>query len=155
MLVQFVVNKDGSVGEHSILSSKIVRPINRTDSMRVAAEQGAMLDEVMVTALQMTDSGDPNILSVEALKDLVKKMPGAEMDEVGNVTINGKAVKTLKVEGKEYKIDQNMVAYQNARIALEEEAVRVLKLMPKWTPGMQRGKAVRVRYTMPVIYRLQ
>jgi protein TonB len=48
-----------------------------------------------------------------------------------------------------------MVAYQNARIALEEEAVRVLKLMPKWTPGMQRGKAVRVRYTMPVIYRLQ
>ena len=155
VLVQFVVNKDGSVGEHSILSSKITRPINRTDSMRVAAEQGAMLDEVMVTALQMTDSGDPNILSVAALKDLVKRMPGAEMDEVGNVTINGKAVKTLKVEGKEYKIDQNMVAYQNARIALEEEAVRVLKLMPKWTPGMQRGKAVRVRYTMPVIYRLQ
>jgi protein TonB len=47
-----------------------------------------------------------------------------------------------------------MVAYQNARIALEEEAVRVLKLMPKWTPGMQRGKPVRVRYTMPVFYRL-
>lgn len=155
VLVQFVVNKDGSVGEHSILSSKIVRPINRTDSLRIAAEQGAMLDEVMVNALEMTDSGDPNILSVEALKELVKKLPGAEMDEVGNVTINGKAVKTLKVEGKEYKIDQNMVAYQNARIALEEEAVRVLKLMPKWTPGMQRGKAVRVRYTMPVIYRLQ
>ena len=123
--------------------------------MRVAAEQGTMLDEVMVTALQMTDSGDPNILSVAELKALVQKLPGAEMDEVGNVTINGKAVKTLKVEGKEYKIDQNMVAYQNARIALEEEAVRVLKLMPKWTPGMQRGKAVRVRYTMPVIYRLQ
>ena len=155
VLVQFVVNKDGSVGEHSILSSKIVRPINRTDSMRVAAEQGTMLDEVMVTALQMTDSGDPNILSVAELKALVQKLPGAEMDEVGNVTINGKAVKTLKVEGKEYKIDQDMVAYQNARIALEEEAVRVLKLMPKWTPGMQRGKAVRVRYTMPVIYRLQ
>jgi TonB-dependent SusC/RagA subfamily outer membrane receptor len=155
VLVQFVVNKDGSVGEHSILSSKITRPINRTDSLRIAAEQGTMLDEVMVTALQMTDSGDPNILSVAELKALVQKLPGAEMDEVGNVTINGKAVKTLKVEGKEYKIDQNMVAYQNARIALEEEAVRVLKLMPKWTPGMQRGKAVRVRYTMPVIYRLQ
>jgi TonB-dependent SusC/RagA subfamily outer membrane receptor len=155
VLVQFVVNKDGSVGEHSILSSKITRPINRTDSLRIAAEQGTMLDEVMVNALEMTDSGDPNTLSVAELKALVQKLPGAEMDEVGNVTINGKAVKTLKVEGKEYKIDQNMVAYQNARIALEEEAVRVLKLMPKWTPGMQRGKAVRVRYTMPVIYRLQ
>jgi len=155
VLVQFVVDKDGSVGEHSILSSKIVRPINRTDSLRIAAEQGTMLDEVMVNAFEMTDSGDPNILSVAELKALVQKLPGAEMDEVGNVTINGKAVKTLKVEGKEYKIDQDMVAYQNARIALEEEAVRVLKLMPKWTPGMQRGKAVRVRYTMPVIYRLQ
>ena len=155
VLVEFVINKDGSVGEHSILSSKITRPINRTDSMCIAAEQGTMLDEVMVNALQMTDSGDPNILSVAALKDLVKRMPGAEMDEAGNVTINGKAVKTLKVEGKEYKIDQDMVAYQNARIALEEEAVRVLKLMPKWTPGMQRGKVVRVRYTIPITYRLQ
>lgn len=154
VLVQFVVDKDGSVGEHSILSSKIVRPINRTDSLRMAAEQGTMLDEVMVNALEMTDSGDPNILSVTELKKLVQKLPGAEMDEVGNVTINGKTVKTLKVEGKEYKIDQDMVAYQNARIALEEEAVRVLKLMPKWTPGMQRGKAVRVRYTIPIIYRL-
>ena len=154
VLVQFVVDKDGSVGGHSILSSKITRPINRTDSMRVAAEQGTMLDEVMVNALEMTDSADPNTLSVTELKKLVEKLPGAEMDEEGNVTINGKPVKTLKVEGKEYKIDQDMVAYQNARIALEEEAVRVLKLMPKWTPGMQRGKAVRVRYTMPIIYRL-
>lgn len=154
VLVQFVVDKDGSVGGHSILSSKIVRPINRTDSMRVAAEQGTMLDEVMVNALEMTDSADPNTLSVTELKKLVEKLPGAEMDEEGNVTINGKPVKTLKVEGKEYKIDQDMVAYQNARIALEKEAVRVLKLMPKWTPGMQRGKAVRVRYTIPIIYRL-
>lgn len=154
VLVQFVVDKDGSVGGHSILSSKITRPINRTDSLRIAAEQGTMLDEVMVNALEMTDSADPNTLSVTELKKLVQKLPGAEMDEVGNVTINGKTVKTLKVEGKEYKIDQDMVAYQNARIALEEEAVRVLKLMPKWTPGMQRGKAVRVRYTIPIIYRL-
>jgi TonB family protein len=38
---------------------------------------------------------------------------------------------------------------------LNEEALRVVKNMPKWSPGMQRGKAVRVRYTVPVLFRLQ
>ena len=38
--------------------------------------------------------------------------------------------------------------------ALKDEAIRVVKLMPKWKPGKQRGKAVRVKYTIPVQYRL-
>lgn len=38
---------------------------------------------------------------------------------------------------------------------LDAEAIRVLSAMPKWTPGTQRGKAVRVRYTVPVFFRLQ
>ena len=37
---------------------------------------------------------------------------------------------------------------------LDKEALRVIKLMPKWKPGKQRGKAVRVRYTQPVLFRL-
>jgi len=35
------------------------------------------------------------------------------------------------------------------------EAVRVVKSMPKWTPGKQRGKAVRVQYNLPVNFNLQ
>ena len=38
---------------------------------------------------------------------------------------------------------------------LDKEAVRVIQSMPKWKPGKQRGKAVRVRYTLPVMFRLQ
>ena len=38
---------------------------------------------------------------------------------------------------------------------LDKEAVRVIKSMPKWKPGKQRGKAVRVKYTVPVNFRLQ
>ena len=38
--------------------------------------------------------------------------------------------------------------------SLDREAVRVIKAMPKWTPGKQNGKAVRVRYTMPVTFML-
>ena len=38
---------------------------------------------------------------------------------------------------------------------LDKEALRVVGLMPKWKPGKQRGKAVRVKYTLPVMFRLQ
>lgn len=37
----------------------------------------------------------------------------------------------------------------------DEEAVRVIKAMPKWTPGKQRGKPVRVQYRMPIKFTLQ
>ena len=37
----------------------------------------------------------------------------------------------------------------------DEEAMRVVKAMPKWSPGKQRGKTVRVSYTLPVVFKLQ
>ncbi len=39
--------------------------------------------------------------------------------------------------------------------SLDKEAVRVIKTMPKWKPGKQRGKPVRVKYTVPVNFKLQ
>jgi protein TonB len=38
---------------------------------------------------------------------------------------------------------------------LDKEAIRVISSMPKWIPGEQDGKKVRVRYTLPVNFRLQ
>lgn len=38
--------------------------------------------------------------------------------------------------------------------ALDKEAVRVIGSMPAWKPGKQRGQAVNVRYTLPVVFRL-
>ena len=39
--------------------------------------------------------------------------------------------------------------------SLDKEAVRVIKTMPKWKPGKQRGKPVRVKFTVPVSFKLQ
>ena len=39
--------------------------------------------------------------------------------------------------------------------SLDKEAVRVIQSMPAWIPGRQNGKAVSVRYTLPIIFRLQ
>ena len=37
---------------------------------------------------------------------------------------------------------------------LSAEAVRVVKAMPKWKPGRQRGKKVRVQYNLPINFKL-
>ena len=37
---------------------------------------------------------------------------------------------------------------------LNVEAIRVIKAMPKWTPGKIKGKPVRVHYTMPIKFKL-
>ena len=39
--------------------------------------------------------------------------------------------------------------------ALDNEAVRVVKSSPKWEPGRQRDRAVKVSYTFPVIFQLR
>ena len=39
--------------------------------------------------------------------------------------------------------------------SLDKEAVRVVKSMPKWNPGKQNGSAVRVKYNVPVSFKLQ
>lgn len=39
--------------------------------------------------------------------------------------------------------------------SLDAEAIRVTSNMPKWQPGMQRGKAVNVKYTFPIDFKLQ
>ena len=57
------------------------------------------------------------------------------IDKEGNVT-NSKVTRS---------VDKDMDA----------EAIRLVKAMPKWKPGKQRGKAVRVKYTVPVTFKLQ
>lgn len=50
-------------------------------------------------------------------------------------------------------VDANVV--RSVDPYLDKEALRVINTMPKWKPGMQRGKPVRVKFTVPVMFRLQ
>jgi len=49
----------------------------------------------------------------------------------------------------------NVQAFRGPDPNLEREAIRVVKSMPKWKPGKQRGRAVNVSYSVPVRFRLQ
>ena len=49
----------------------------------------------------------------------------------------------------------NIQVLQTPDSSLSDEAVRILKTSPKWTPGKQRNQSVRVKYTLPIDFRIQ
>jgi protein TonB len=49
----------------------------------------------------------------------------------------------------------NIQVLQTPDSSLSDEAIRILKSSPKWTPGKQRNQTVRVKYTLPVDFRIQ
>ena len=59
------------------------------------------------------------------------------------------------VVNKDGSIVDVVVVRSSGDASLDKEAVRVINSMPKWKPGKQRGKPVRVKYTIPVNFRLQ
>ena len=89
--------------------------------------------------------------SVELMKFLSTnlKYPASALKD----SIQGRVVATFIVEKD--GSTSNVMVVKHVSDDLDAEAVRVIELMPKWIPGMQKGEAVRVKYTVPVTFRLQ
>ena len=62
-------------------------------------------------------------------------------------------ITVLKHKDSNKETPENKAALDKAREAARNEAVRVVKSMPKWTPAKHKGKAVRCYFTMPVTFR--
>ena len=67
--------------------------------------------------------------------------------------IQGRVICTFVVE-RDGSITDVKIA-KSVDPSLDKEAMRVVSSMPKWIPGKQNGSAVRVKYTLPVTFRLQ
>jgi len=67
--------------------------------------------------------------------------------------VQGRVIVTFVVEKDGSITDVRVV--KSVDPSLDKEAQRVVKSMPKWIPGKQNGAAVRVKYTVPVTFRLQ
>jgi len=67
--------------------------------------------------------------------------------------VEGRVVVTFVVERDGSITD--VIAVKKVDPSLDKEAIRVVKSMPHWIPGKQNGSAVRVKYTVPVTFRLQ
>ena len=107
--------------------------------------------------------------SQEKVYDVVEVMPSfpggqsALMQYLGNNIqypveaqengVQGRVIISFVVD-KDGSISHVKVA-KSADSALDREAMRVVESMPKWIPGKQNGECVRVRYSVPVVFRLK
>lgn len=92
---------------------------------------GVMLSEAVVTAkaVEIAIKGDTVEYNADSYKvqqsavveDLLKKMPGAEVSSDGKITINGKEVKKILVDGKEFFSDDPKVASKNLPAAMVDK----------------------------------
>ena len=73
--------------------------------------------------------------------------------EAENAGTQGRVIATFVVE-KDGSIS-NAKVVKSIDPALDAEALRVVNGMPNWNPGMQNGEPVRVKYTVPITFRLQ
>ena len=82
--------------------------------------------------------------------DAIIKYPLIAMEK----GIQGRVICQFVVE-KDGKLSNIHVERSSGDASLDKEAIRVINSMPKWKPGKQHGKPVRVKYTIPLNFRLQ
>ena len=87
----------------------------------------------------------------ECMKWLGKNMKYPQISQENGV--QGRVIVQFVVNSDGSIVDAQVV--RGVDPYLDKEALRVIGLMPKWKPGKQRGKAVRVKFTLPVMFRLQ
>lgn len=66
--------------------------------------------------------------------------------------IQGRGIVQFIVDEDGYIIEPNIV--RSVEPSLDKEALRIIKMLPQWKPGTLRGKAVKVKYTLPVTFKL-
>lgn len=89
----------------------------------IMSSDAVMLKETVVTgrAAQVIAKKDTLVYNPDAyrtpegspIEELIKRMPGAEVDEDGNITINGKQVKKILLDGKEFMLGDTEAALKN------------------------------------------
>ena len=104
---------------------------------KIAAENGVQ-GRVLVQFVVEKDGSLSNFAVVKKSGDIITK------NAQSGITVNAQGSAT----------EENKVP-QEAFDALNAEALRVLRGMPNWTPAKQRGQVVRMRYTLPVTFRLE
>jgi len=125
---------------------------------------------VVVKAESAEDTAQiKNVESTEKTFEVVEQMPafpGGDAALMKYLSENIKYPKAAEKAGEQGRVVVNFIVEKDGAISnvnvvrsvtptLDAEAVRVIKAMPKWVPGKQDGQFVRVKYNVPVSFRLQ
>ena len=111
---------------------------------------------------EMTQEGEAVFQVVEQMPEF----PGGMMAAMEFLAKNIKYPVAVQQAGIEGRVIVSFVVGEDGRVSdakvlrsvnpeLDAEAIRAINMMPNWIPGKQRGKEVAVKYTMPIVFRLQ
>ena len=97
--------------------------------------------------------------------EVMPQYPGGQIAMLKYIMENIKYPEQAMKEGIQGRVAVRFIVEKDGSISdvkpilsvhplLNKEAVRVVESMPKWTPGKQNGKPVRVRFNVPVMFKL-
>ena len=155
----------------AITMAAFARPEVQNASSEISAVKVNDLVGNLVTNLEekftLPDSNVP--LPPDSIYEIVEIMPvfpGGEAGMLKFLSDNIKYPAEAQEAGIEGRVFTRFVINEDGSVSdveilrsvhplLDAEAIRVVKAMPKWTPARQDGKAVKVRYALPLVFRLQ
>lgn len=136
-----------------------------TDAVKTVSEdQGQPYEIVWVPPVVETEKVEEDVIHVTA--EFMPEFPGGTAALMKYLGTNIKYPTISQEMGSKGRVIVQFVVDKDGTITnpevvrgvdayLDKEAIRVISSMPKWKPGVQNGKKVRVKYTVPVVFRLQ
>lgn len=139
------------------------------DEIGVKAEEikQSQLEEVVAVGYMPTDEVVPTPdTPIFEVVEQMPKFPGGASGIMNYLARNIKYPARAQESKKQGRVIVQIVIDKEGNVTdprvvnsvsplLDAEAIRVVSNMPKWEPGMQRGQKVSVRYTLPIVFRLQ
>ena len=126
----------------------------------------AMLcSSVTLMAQEVDSKPETQEEQVYSIVETMPSFPGGQTALVAYLQENLKYPQSARDNGIQGRVYVNFVVEKDGSISnvkvnrgiggeCDEEAVRVIKAMPKWIPGVQKGQTVRVSYMMPIVFKL-
>lgn len=129
-------------------------------SLKVALMMLVLLFSFMTSTAQ-TKKND----MVFDVVEVMPQFPGGQIAMLKYIMENMKYPEQAMKKGIQGRVAVSFIVEKDGSISdvkpilsvhtlLDKEAVRVVESMPKWTPGKQNGKPVRVRFNLPVMFKL-
>ena len=129
-------------------------------SLKVALMMLVLLFSFMTSTAQ-TKKND----MVFDVVEVMPQFPGGQIAMLKYIMENMKYPEQAMKEGIQGRVTVSFIVEKDGSISdvkpilsvhplLNKEAVRVVKSMPKWSPGKHNGKPVRVRFNLPVMFKL-
>jgi protein TonB len=130
----------------------------------VEADENTEVQEYVPVKVEEEESAEE--MQIFMVVESMPEYPGGETALYKYLAENIKYPQMAKESGIQGRVFVTFVVERNGSVTdvkvlrgigggCDEEAIRVVQNMPKWTPGKQRGKSVRVQYNLPVKFTLQ